>query len=255
MKKSLIIANWKMNPSSYEEAARLVADMLPIAKKFRNKVEVVLCPPFPWLTDFSHEEQAVGWGAQNVFWERKGAFTGEISPLMLKNSGVGYVIVGHSERRAYFGETDAMVAQKVSAVLASGMRVILCVGEREHQEDGVPQIVRIQLEAALTGVTRAHLARLVVAYEPVWAISTTPGARSDTPENAFETQIFLRKIFAQKYGSKSAGLVRIIYGGSVQPGNIGKFLGAGTMEGALVGGASLDAQAFAEIIAIAAKSV
>lgn len=238
-----------MNLSSFEEAEKLVLDLLPnIAKN--KKTKVVLCPPFLWLNSLSRKyKKSVSFGAQNVFWKDAGAFTGEVSPPMLRSAGVEYVIIGHSERKIYLGETDEMINKKINAVLQAGLISILCIGERERGEDGeIPGVVADQLKKALEGVNKSQLKKIIIAYEPVWAISTMPGSKSDTPDNAFRASIFIRKVLADFYGRRAAGEVKIIYGGSVNSANIGAFIKEGKMEGALVGGASLDPAEFSKIV-------
>ncbi len=249
MIKPLIIANWKMNPATYEEAEGLVSNLLSAITK-NKKTKVVLCPPFVWLNDLSRKyKKSISFGAQDVFWADEGAFTGEISAPMLKSSGVDYVIIGHSERKIYLGETDAMFSQKLKAALGVGLTPILCVGERERGEDDeIPSVVAEQLKKALEGVNKNQLKKVVIAYEPVWAISTTPGSKPDTPDNAFRASIFIRKVLADFYGRKAAGEIKIIYGGSVNSGNIAAFIKEGKMEGVLVGGASLDSAEFIGIV-------
>lgn len=254
MGKKIVVANWKMNPSIYGEAEKLFLDLLPTIKATR-KVKVVICPPFVWLTDLSHKyKKSVAFGAQNVFWEAGGAYTGEVSPPMLKSSGVSYVIIGHSERRIYLAETDEMINKKLRAVLEIGLIPILCIGEEGKNSEGVSAVVGEQLEKALAGIRKNLVKKLIVAYEPIWAISATPGAKPDTPDNAFRVSIFIRKILAGLYGRKMAGEIKVIYGGSVNAKNIFSFLQDGKMEGVLVGGASLKPEEFSKIVKIANHS-
>lgn len=252
MSKSIIIANWKMNPASYKKAENLVSDLLADITK-NKKTKIVLCPPLLWLNGLSRKyKKSVSFGAQNFFWADTGAFTGEVSAQMLKSSGAEYVIVGHSERKIYLGEKDDMINKKLKSALKAGLTAILCVGERERGEDDeIPSIVEDQLKKALGGVNKNQLKKIIIAYEPVWAISTMSGSKPDTPDNAFRSSIFIRKVLADLYGRKAAGEVKIIYGGSVNSGNITAFIKEGKMDGGLVGGASLDHSEFIKIVELA----
>ena len=248
MKNSIIIANWKMNPATYGEAEKLVSNLLPGITR-NKKTKVVLCPPFVWLNSLSSKfKKSISFGAQDVFWKDGGPYTGEVSPQMLKSSGVNYVILGHSERKIYLGETDEMINKKLKAALEAGLIPVLCVGEKERNSDGIPAVVGEQLKNALGGIGKNLVKKLVVAYEPGWAISTMPGAKADSPDNAFRALVFIRKILAGLYGRKTAEGIKIIYGGSVSSANIAGFLKEGKMEGALVGGASMDAQEFLKVV-------
>lgn len=238
MRKHLIVANWKANPDSPGRAVLLAEKIERGVYKYRN-VEVVIAPSFPFLAPVAKVIKKTKLGAQNVFWGDLGPYTGEVSWHQLKHFGVQYVIVGHSERKLHLGETDDLINKKVRALLEHGMKPILCVGERERGGTEIPPVVGDQLKRALRGAKKNHLKNLTIAYEPVWAISTMPGAKPDMPDNAFRVMVFIRKIIAGLYGSKVAGGVRIIYGGSVNGKNIVPFLSEGKMQGALVGGASL----------------
>lgn len=240
----LIVANWKMNPPTFREAEKLVKALTGS----RLGARVVLCPPFVWLTDLSHKEYpGLEFGAQDVFWEKSGAYTGEISPLMLKNSGVKYVIVGHSERRR-LGETDEMVNRKLKAALRAGLKPILCVGEgRDVRRRGLvaaKNFVKRQMQKDLAGVGAKSL---VIAYEPVWAISTEKGSRVDTPEDAAEMIQFIKETLSSMFHA-SRFMFRVLYGGSVTSGNAGRFLKRPEIDGALVGGASIRSAEFKKII-------
>ena len=243
----LLIANWKANPDAPGRAlllAQKIERMLPASRK----AEIVIAPPFPFLPVIGRALKKAKLGAQNVFWEDCGPYTGEVSWCHLRRFGIKYVIVGHSERRIHLGETDEMIAKKMTALLAHGMKPVLCIGERERDEGAIPAIVGEQLRAALSGVKKEWAKNIVIAYEPVWAISTMPDAKPDTPDNAFRATIYIRKILTDRFGRQEAARCRIIYGGSVSPENISSFLREGKMEGALVGGASLKPDVFAEII-------
>ena len=252
--KKLIVANWKMNPESLQAAAALVAKYGRLSSsKFRN-VELVIAPPFPFLIPAASAlPKGVKLGAQDAFWAESGPYTGEVSWRQLKNLKVDYVIIGHSERRTNLGETDEMVNKKVRAVLDGGLSAVLCVGERERTGADIPPIIGDQIKAALGGVKKQFLKRLIVVYEPVWAISTMSGNRGpDTPDGAFRARLYIEKIIAGLYSRQAANSVRIIYGGSVRAENIRAFLEEGRMDGALVGAASLDPKEFGAIIAAAA---
>lgn len=243
----LLIANWKANPDTLGRAL-VLAQKIERTILSSRKAEIVLAPPFPFLSAIGAVLKKAKLGAQNVFWEDCGPYTGEVSWHHLRHFHVSYVIVGHSERRLYLGETDEMIAKKMVALLAHGMKPVLCIGERERDEGTIPAVVGEQLRAALSGVKKEWVKNIVIAYEPVWAISTMPDAKPDTPDNAFRATIYIRKILTDRFGRQEAARCRIIYGGSVSPENIASFLKEGKMEGALVGGASLKPGVFAEII-------
>ncbi len=233
-----------MNPGTFREAEKLVHGVA--ASKYLNKARVVLCPPFVWLTDLSHNPvSGLEFGAQNVFWEEKGAFTGEISPKMLKSSGVKYVIIGHSERRK-LGETDEMVNRKVRAALLAGLKVILCVGEsaeiRRIRMRAGKRAVSAKLRAGVPDV-KAKVGKLAVAYEPIWAIGT---GNAEQPASAAEMAVRIREVSGVKN-------MPVLYGGSMTSGNAEGFLSRKEISGALVGGASLRAPEFNKIVALAAK--
>ena len=250
-RKDLIAGNWKMN-ANHLEAIQMVQKLgYRLEKRDYDRVEVVVCPPFTALRSvqlkIEDDHLPIQLGAQNVHWETAGAFTGEISAPMLARLGVKWVVVGHSERRHLFGEDDAMVARKVRAVLAADMTPIVAVGETlEQREQAVTEeVIGSQLNAALRGLEGATVGRLVVAYEPVWAIGT---GRTASDEQAAEAIGYLRRLVAEGWGAGAADGVRILYGGSVTPGNIAGLMAKRDIDGALVGGASLDPDKFAAII-------
>lgn len=251
--KKLIIANWKVNPDS---PGRAVVLARKIESKIRppKNVEVVIAPPLPFLSAVGAVLKKSKLGAQNVFWGDTGPYTGEVSWHQLKHFKIQYVIVGHSERRAYLGETDEIINRKVAALLRNEMSPILCVGETERSGDQIPEVVGQKLRAALKGISKQIISNLAVAYEPAWAISTNSAAAADAPDDAFRAKIYIRKILADLYGRKAAESIRVIYGGSVTAENIASFLSEARMEGALVGGASLRPDEFAEIVRIAAAT-
>ncbi len=247
MRTPIIAGNWKMNKN--------VAEAVDLVRALREstaaveKVEMVVCPPFVALTAVKEAlaGSKIGLGAQNVYWEEKGAFTGEISPLMLKGL-VSYVIIGHSERRQYFGETDATVNKRVKAALAHGLMPIMCVGETLAQREAgeTAAVVTTQVMNGLAGLTAEEVKAIVIAYEPVWAIGT---GRASTGEdaNAVVAQN-IRAPLSKLFGEKIAQGIRVQYGGSVTPANIEEFMGAPEIDGALVGGASLKVADFTTII-------
>lgn len=246
MRKPLIIANWKSNPASLKEAAVLARSAEKSAKRFRG-VEAVVAPPFPFIPAVSKILRQAKLGAQDAFWSG-GPYTGEVSRQQLKNFGVRYVILGHSSRRI-LGERDDAINKKVKAVLDGGLKAILCVGERKRSGGkGIPTSAILQFKKAVKGVKKSQLKNLVVAYEPVWAISTMPGARPDTPESAERAVKHLRQLLSHIYGQKSVGKTKMLYGGSVNAQNIKSFLVWPEIEGVLVGGASLNAVEFSKII-------
>src|SRR5256885_191489 len=249
----LLAANWKMNPTNEDDALDLVRGVLGVARGHADRVEVVIIPPFPWLLGVSEglDQSGVKLGAQDCFWEMSGAFTGEVSPAMLKGL-CQWVIVGHSERRLYLGETDEMVAKKTAAALSSELGVIMCVGElADHYDAGTSdQVVSAQVKAGLAKCSADDSARLVIAYEPVWAIGT---GKSADPEHAYKTMRLIRRIVAEMIGAGAARKVRILYGGSVNASNVQAYVELPYCDGCLVGGASLDASEFAHIVKITAE--
>lgn len=245
-RRPLVAANWKMYKTR-AQARAFVEGFLP--RLTARDVDVVICPPFLAI------ETVVGLvgghpvavGAQDVYWEEEGAFTGEVSPVMLVEAGCHYVIVGHSERRHLFGETDGQVARKLRAALGHGLVPILCVGETLEEREGgrTEDVVGHQLESALADLP-APAGEVVVAYEPVWAIGT---GRNAEPADAAAVAAFIRGSLARYLGGERASRIRVLYGGSVKPANIGGFAARPEIDGALVGGASLDAASFAAIVA------
>ncbi|MDX6604249.1 MAG: triosephosphate isomerase, partial [Solirubrobacterales bacterium] len=239
-----IAANWKMN-KTVAEAAAFVDALLP--RIAATRCDVVICPSFVALSEVVERRRgtAVRVAAQNMHEEEWGAFTGEVSAPMLVELDVDAVVLGHSERRQFFGETDEALARKVPAALAAGLEPILCVGESERaRDDGETEaVLERQLGADLAGLEAADLERVVVAYEPIWAIGT---GRTATPEQAQEASAFIRDVLRMRGGAGDS--IRILYGGSVKPGNAAELLSLPDVDGALVGGASLDADEFAGIV-------
>jgi triosephosphate isomerase (TIM) len=241
-------ANWKMYKTAGESSA-FMAKLAPLVAR-NTHVEVVICPPFVSLAAAVEAAGAgnIEVGAQDVFWLKEGAYTGEVSAPMLAAIGCRWVIVGHSERRQYFGETEETVFKKTVAALEAGLTPIVCVGERlEQRQAGTEEaVLAAQFAGALGGLSAEQFARVVMAYEPVWAIGT---GKTATPEIAAEAHRFLRARIAEKFGAEAAARGRILYGGSVKPDNIEVLMAEEELDGALVGGASLDAVSFAAIVA------
>jgi len=253
MRKKIIAANWKMNMT--------VAETVSYLENFRshvdevNGVEIVIAPPFTAIAKLSEilgGSQKIRLGAQNMYFEMSGAFTGEISPAMLRELFVRYVILGHSERRQIFGETDALINKKVLVALPSGLRPILCVGETLEERDAGREkdVLETQLRGSLAEVTPAQMNDVVIAYEPVWAIGT---GRNATPEQAQDAHAHVRAVLSELTDAATAAKVRIQYGGSVKPANAATLLSQPDIDGALVGGASLEPLAFSEIVKAAVE--
>jgi len=249
-RRPLVVGNWKMNLTE-TWAGRLLAELLPRLDTIRG-VDVALAPAFPVIPAVREllRGRSIGLAAQNMHWEDDGAFTGEVSPRMLVDGGVGIVILGHSERRQLFGETDERVQRKVAAARRHGLVPIVCVGEQESQRDAgrTLQVVESQLRRALAELGPDDAPGLVVAYEPVWAIGT---GRTATAAQVDEVHRMIREQLAAMIGPAAAGRVRILYGGSVKPDNAAELMALGEVDGALVGGASLGAESFAAIVAAA----
>lgn len=245
-RRAVIAGNWKMNKNR-AEAKALITELLPLVKD--ADCEVVLCTPYTNLeTALALTEGTnVKVGAENCHWAESGAFTGEISAPMLKEQGVQYVIIGHSERRQYFGETDETVARRVRAALDSGLEVILCVGEtlEQREADITGETIAIQVKKALAGVTAEELRHIIIAYEPVWAIGT---GKTATDEQANEVNGAIRNVIDEVYGKDVADSIVIQYGGSMNAKNAAGLLSKEHIDGGLIGGASLKAQDFAVIV-------
>jgi triosephosphate isomerase len=253
MRVPIVAGNWKMY-KTIEESLELIR---AIREKLRNirGVEMVICPPFPSLSEVSEllRRTPIGVGGQNMHWEDEGAYTGEVSPLMLKGL-CGYVILGHSERRQFFGETDEGVNRKVKAALKHDIVPIICVGENLEQNEAgqTESVVSEQVRKALDGLEAEQVGGLVVAYEPIWAIGT--GKPSTGAGANMVIGLTIRGTIAQLFGEEIAQKVRIQYGGSVKPSNISEFMVQPEIDGALVGGASLKAQDFVEIVRLSAQT-
>jgi triosephosphate isomerase len=248
MRRPFIAGNWKMN-LDMASAVDLAEGVAREADSV-DGVDLAVCPPSVYLAAVAKAIQGskVALGAQNVYHEPKGAFTGEISPAMLVDLGCRYVILGHSERRHVLGETDEQVNKKVHAALGAGLRPIICVGEllSEREAGKTLEVIRCQFDGSLAGLTEDQLMSIVIAYEPVWAIGTGKVA---TPDQAEEVHLDLRKIVEERYNKETAEAVRIQYGGSVKPENAAELLARPNIDGALVGGASLSVETFMGIVA------
>jgi triosephosphate isomerase len=248
MRTPFIAGNWKMH-KTVQEAVVFVKE-LRSAVKDASGVEIVVAPSFTAVHAVAEAARNtnIGVAAQDLFWEASGAFTGEVSGPMIKEAGAEYVIVGHSERRQLFGETDATVNRKVTAAIASGLTPIVCIGEtlEERERNDTLTVLDRQIKGAFERITGAELAELVLAYEPVWAIGT---GRVATAAQAGEAHAHIRKRLRQWFGGEAADLCHVIYGGSVKPDNIRELIAEEDVDGALVGGASLEVRSFAEIVA------
>ncbi len=253
MRRPLIAANWKMH-MTLDEASALAEDIVEGCRDIRD-ADIVLAPPFTALAKVRKEvrESSIRLGAQDLYWEEKGAFTGEVSPVMLKDAGCDYVIVAHSERRQLFGETDKCANRKVLAALTHELIPILCVGETDAERDrGVTYVVvDRQVKEALKDVAETQLETIVVAYEPIWAIGT---GRTATPAQAEEVHQSIRGQLAKLFSADAADQVRILYGGSVKPDNVDDLMAEADIDGALVGGASLKADSFNRICGFARRT-
>jgi len=250
MRKKVIAGNWKMNMNLHQ-SQKLVSEIINGLGK-DNKAEVIVCPPFTSLSEVNSllKGTQVKLGAQNMYYEESGAYTAEISADMLKSVGCEYVILGHSERRVIFNESDELINKKIKFAIAKGIKPIFCIGELlEQRESGdTMKVVSSQIEKGLEGITTEQMKNIIIAYEPVWAIGT---GKTATPEQAQEVHSFIRELVAKKYSSSVAENIVIQYGGSVKPDNAGELLSQNDIDGALVGGACLKADSFLSIIASA----
>jgi triosephosphate isomerase len=253
IRKKLIAGNWKMNKTSADAVA--LAHDIVVAVGTHTNVEVVICPPFTALESVAGaiDGSLVKLGAQNMHFEASGAYTGEVSAPMLRALFATHVILGHSERRTLFGETDDLVNKKVMAALKNQLRPIVCVGESlaEREAGSTLRVVQAQTEKALEGVSKELAASLIIAYEPVWAIGTGKVA---TSEQAQEVHAFIRELLTKLFGEPAAQRIRILYGGSMKPANAAELLAQSDIDGGLIGGASLEARGFLELIKAAAEA-
>ena len=248
-RKPIIAANWKMNigPS---EAANFIKSFLPLVDGVNGACDIVIVPPFvsiPAVSEALNSSTSVRLGAQNVSQYNNGAYTGEISTVMLKELFVGYVVLGHSERRQYFGETDEIINEKLKKALTDNLKPLFCIGETLEERDGgkLETVLERQVVKGMDGLTDEEAITTVIAYEPVWAIGT---GRTATAEQAQEAHAFVRSVLAKKFGQEVADKIRIQYGGSVKPENTAELMAQPDIDGALVGGASLDPSSFAKIV-------
>jgi len=241
--KPLIVANWKMNPQTEKEAKQLF-DSIKKGVKDIKTAEVVICPPSVYLAS---DKGGISLGGQNCHWEEKGAYTGEISALMLKDLGADYVILGHSERRKYFKETDEEINKKIKKAVEVGLKVILCIGEsaEEWKQDKKSQVLKSQLENGLDKVTKDGMKNISIAYEPIWAIGTGDSCSVD---ETMKSVLFIRQTLTNIYNREIADKTRILYGGSVNGENSGPYIKEALANGLLVGGASLKADEFIKIV-------
>lgn len=250
MRKNIVAGNWKMN-LDYEQGLSLFSEMVNMIKdEVQGDQQVVICSPFihlPALAKLGSSVKQIAVGAQDINQNEKGAYTGEISAAQVKSTGAEYVILGHSERRAYFGETDELLAQKVDAALQHQLRPIFCIGEtkEERESGGYFEVIKSQLNRGLFHLDAAAFQAIVLAYEPVWAIGTGLTA---TPEQAQEVHAFIRETLEEKYGHEIAQNTSILYGGSANPGNAQSLFSQPDIDGGLIGGASLKSRDFQEII-------
>ena len=253
LRKKLIAGNWKMNKTAADGVA-LTADIVAAIGR-ETSVDVVLCPPFTALESVARslEGQSIKLGAQNMHPEKNGAYTGEVSAEMLRSLFVTHVILGHSERRTYFAETDAFINKKTLAALANQLKPILCVGETlaEREAGATLAVVQRHVEGGLAGVTKEQITTVVIAYEPVWAIGTGKVA---TTAQAQEVHAFIRSLLTKLYGEPLAQKVRILYGGSMKPSNAPELLAEKDIDGGLIGGAALEAKSFVELVKAAAAA-
>jgi triosephosphate isomerase (TIM) len=247
MRHPFIAGNWKMHKTVHE-AVVYVKEFRSLVKDVED-VEIVVAPTFTAIHAAAEaaRNSKVGISAQDLHWEKQGAFTGEVSAQMVREAGADYVIIGHSERRQYFGETDQSVNRKLRAAIGAGLIPIVCIGEtlEERERNETLVVLDRQIKDGFDAITGEQIAALVIAYEPVWAIGT---GRTATPEQAQEMHAFIRRVFAEGHSAKAAAELRILYGGSVKPDNISGLMAQSDIDGALVGGASLKADSFAQIV-------
>jgi len=247
--KKIIVGNWKMNPGSLADAKKIFAGISGKAGKFK-KVETIICPPYPFLPILGTKKGMVKMGSQDVFYEEEGAFTGSVSPLMVKSVGAHYAIIGHSERRKA-GDTNEIVNRKIKSAIKNGLTVIFCVGEADHDEAGLYlKELQKQIEAGLAGLKKVASGQIIVAHEPIWAIGALAKG-ADSPESFQHNRLFIKKILAGIFGKKNGLEIPILYGGSANVKNASDFLTVGEADGLLVGRASLSPEDFLKIVSIA----
>ncbi|MCI6486378.1 MAG: triose-phosphate isomerase [Bacteroidales bacterium] len=248
MRKKIVAGNWKMN-KNLQEGIALATELNDILKADKPNCDVVICTPFIHLASVAGiiDQSVIGLGAENCADKASGAYTGEVSAEMVKSTGAGYVILGHSERRAYYGETAEILKEKINLALANGLKVIFCIGEvLEERESGKQnEVVEAQLAGSLFDLTAEQFANIILAYEPVWAIGT---GKTATAEQAEEMHAFIRGVIAGKFGAEAAENVSILYGGSCKPSNAKEIFSKENVDGGLIGGAALKAADFKGII-------
>lgn len=253
MRKPIIGGNWKMHRGIPVEAAEMIETLIPLIKEVKN-VDCVICPPFTTISTVSEliKGTNIKLGSQNMYFEDSGPFTGEIAPNFIKSLGCKYVILGHSERRDIFQESDELVNKKIKKALSVNLKPIVCIGEHlvDREAGRAKFMVKFRLDNTLTGLDKEDILKIVIAYEPIWAIGT---GKTATPEQAEEVHIYIRQILADRYDQETADLVRIQYGGSIKPTNAEELFKMNNIDGGLVGGASLEADSFSEIIKAAEK--
>lgn len=251
MRKTIIAGNWKMN-KTVSETKQFFNELLPIIKEMN--ANVIIATPFTSLVTASEitKNTIVKIAAQNMGNRLNGAYTGEISPLMLKDINIDYVIIGHSERREYYGDTDFHINEKVKLALQTGVSPILCIGEKleEREENKTKDVVKTQILEGLKDVSKEDIKNVIIAYEPVWAIGT---GKTATPEMAQDVHRYIRDLIEEKYGKEIADEISILYGGSMKPENVVELLNESDIDGGLIGGASLEAKSFAKLIEAGAK--
>lgn len=239
MNKKIIIANWKANPSTTVEAEKIFSSVSDSLNNLGQEMDIIICPPFIYLKSLSKIESDLKLGAQDVFWENSGPYTGEITPNMIKNLNIDYVLAGHSERRYKLGETDEIVNKKIKALLKNNLIPIFFFGEKDKTGDK-ESFIKNQLQHGLDGLNSEEIRKIIFAYEPVWAISTSENPKPATPDDLNDAIVILKKVIGDD--------AKVIYGGSVNGQNVGDFASVSGVSGVAVGGASLDPEQFAKII-------
>ncbi|MHA1914237.1 MAG: triose-phosphate isomerase [Promethearchaeota archaeon] len=255
MRKPIVGGNWKMNRGTPRESGEMLDELIPLVEKIQN-VDIVIAPPFTSLLS-AHQllkDTNLELGAQNMYFEEKGAFTGEISPQFLREIGVTYVILGHSERRDVFNESNYLINKKLKKSLQTGLKPIVCIGEHlEERETGrTKEVIQRQFKETFKDLTKDQMRQIVIAYEPIWAIGT---GKTASPEQAEEIHVYIRNLISQIYDNETGDLVRIQYGGSIKPSNAEALFLKENIDGGLVGGASLQADSLVHIIKAAEKSI
>ncbi|MFX1591543.1 MAG: triose-phosphate isomerase [Promethearchaeota archaeon] len=254
MRKPIIGGNWKMNRGTPEESKEMIKNLIPLVKGIYN-VDIVIAAPFTVLTNAYKilKDTNIKLGAQNMYFEEKGAFTGEISPKFLKNIGVEYVILGHSERRDIFKESDELINRKLKKALSINLKPIVCIGEhlKEREAGKTKEIIDYQIRETFKDLTKEEILKTVIAYEPIWAIGT---GKTATPEQAEEIHIYIRELLSKRYDKETAESIRIQYGGSIKPNNAESLFNKKNIDGGLVGGASLESDSLFQIIKAADKT-